>query len=88
MCFKDYLCNYAFQILWMKLCILTIINAIMHFNNGALVGGVQLADCNSRAPRAINDDFSSILFQKIVAGHIFPSAERIIYLIYQPEFFT
>ena len=57
MCFKDYQCNYAFQILWMKLCILTIINAIMHFNNCALVDSVHLADCNSRAPRAINDDF-------------------------------
>ena len=60
----------------------------MHFNNGALVGGVQLAYCNSRAPGAINDDFfSSILFQKLNAGHIFPSAERMIYLICQPEFY-
>ena len=95
--FKNHWCNnvfqklsiisHAFQILWMKLCISTIINAIMHFNNGALVGGVQLADCNSRAPRAINDDFF-LQFQKSVAGHIFPSAERMIYLIYQPEVFT
>ena len=50
--------SHAFQILWMTLCISTIINAIMYFNNGALVvGGLRLADCNSRAPRAINDDF-------------------------------
>ena len=77
--FRYYRWNYAFQQSSMQLCISTMVPWLAVYSLQIAVPGHQGQSMMI---------FSSILFQKLVAGHIFPSAERIIYLIYQSEFFT